>query len=202
MSSYYTIKGTGASKYTEKMSRFLSFAIPVKTAEEAKAIIKEYQNNYHDARHVCWAYMIGPDRSEWQLNDNGEPSGTAGKPILGQINSFGLTNVLVIVVRYFGGIKLGTPGLIAAYREAARLALEEAGSCEMKNMLRLEVIFPYMAQNGVMKVAKSDGVTVVERSFDNVCRIIIEYSDDMSEIIRNKISNVDGAQIGDEKKVE
>lgn len=184
------------------MSRFLSFAIPVKTSEEAKAIIKEYQNNYHDARHVCWAYMLGSDRSEWQLNDNGEPSGTAGKPILGQINSFGLTNVLVIVVRYFGGIKLGTPGLIAAYREAARLALEDAGSCEMKNMFRLEVIFPYMAQNGVMKIAKSEGVTVVERSFDNVCRIIIEYSDDMSEIIRNKISKVEGAQIGDEKKVE
>lgn len=202
MSSYYTIKGAGASKYTEKMSRFLSFAIPVKTAEEAKALIKEYQNSYHDARHVCWAYMIGSLRLEWQLNDNGEPSGTAGKPILGQINSFGLTNVLIIVVRYFGGIKLGTRGLIAAYREAARLALEEAGSREVKNMLQLEITFPYMVQDGVMKIAKSEGVTVKERSFDNVCRIIIEYPEEMSEIIRNRVSKVEGAMPGDEKKVE
>lgn len=124
---YYTIEGAGESQYKEKMSRFLSFAIPVSDAEEAKGEVKRFQNRFHDARHVCWAYMIGPDRLEWQLNDNGEPSGTAGKPILGQINSFELTNVLVIVVRYFGGIKLGTSGLISAYREAARLALEEAG---------------------------------------------------------------------------
>ena len=86
------------------MSRFLSFALPVSSADAAKAEIKEYQNRYHDARHVCWAYMIGPDRKEWQLNDNGEPSGTAGKPILGQINSMELTDVLVVVVRYFGGV--------------------------------------------------------------------------------------------------
>lgn len=131
---YYTIKETGESKYVEKMSRFLSFAIPVQSAEEAKVEVKRFQNKYHDARHVCWAYMIGRDRDEWQLNDNGEPSGTAGKPILGQINSKGVTNVLVVVVRYFGGIKLGTPGLIAAYREAARLALEEAGIKEMCKM--------------------------------------------------------------------
>lgn len=127
MDKYYTIAGAGSSQYKEKMSRFLSFALPVSTAEECRQTVKDYQNKYHDARHVCWAYMLGADRKEWQLNDNGEPSGTAGKPILGQINSMELTDVLVIVVRYFGGIKLGTSGLIAAYREAARLALEEAG---------------------------------------------------------------------------
>ncbi|MDE5869841.1 MAG: YigZ family protein, partial [Muribaculaceae bacterium] len=97
---YYTIKGSGSSQYKEKMSRFLSFAVPVTNAEEAKAEVKKYQNEYHDSRHVCWAYMIGADRMEWQLNDNGEPSGTAGKPILGQINSFNVTDVLIIVVRY------------------------------------------------------------------------------------------------------
>ncbi len=125
------------------MSRFLSFALPVSSADAAKAEIKEYQNRYHDARHVCWAYMIGPDRKEWQLNDNGEPSGTAGKPILGQINSMELTDVLVVVVRYFGGIKLGTSGLISAYREAARLALEEAGRKECRQMRRLGLEFSY-----------------------------------------------------------
>ena len=142
MDIYYTVRGTGSSKYTEKMSRFLSFALPVKTADEAKSLVKKYQNDYHDARHVCWAYMLGPERTQWLLNDNGEPSGTAGKPILGQINSAGLTDVLVIVVRYFGGIKLGTSGLIAAYREAARLALEDAGTKECRQMRRLRVTVP------------------------------------------------------------
>ena len=105
------------------MSKFISFAHPVNTAEEAKEIIKRYQKEYFDARHVCWAYMIGTARTEYQSNDNGEPSGTAGKPILGQINSFELTNVVIVVIRYFGGIKLGTSGLIVAYREAAAEAI-------------------------------------------------------------------------------
>ena len=102
MDIYYTIKGAGESQYREKMSRFLSFALPVCSADEARQLIKDFQNRYHDARHVCWAYMLGPERAEWQVNDNGEPSGTAGRPILGQINSRGLTDVLVVVVRYFG----------------------------------------------------------------------------------------------------
>ena len=105
------------------MSKFLAFAVPVTTAEEAKDVIVQYQKKYHDARHVCWPYMIGAAREEFQSNDNGEPSGTAGKPILGQINSFNLTNIVIVVVRYFGGIKLGTSGLIVAYREAAREAI-------------------------------------------------------------------------------
>ncbi|MDE6007873.1 MAG: YigZ family protein, partial [Muribaculaceae bacterium] len=98
--SYFTISREGAARYTEKMSRFLAFARKVKDGEEARRIVKEFQNEYHDARHVCWAYVIGPERKEWQLNDNGEPSGTAGKPILGQINSRELSDVLVVVVRY------------------------------------------------------------------------------------------------------
>lgn len=164
---YYTIEGAGESQYKEKMSRFLSFAIPVSDAEEAKGEVKRFQNRFHDARHVCWAYMIGPDRLEWQLNDNGEPSGTAGKPILGQINSFELTNVLVIVVRYFGGIKLGTSGLISAYREAARLALEEAGKKELRKMSRLRIVFPYVGADGVMRLVKGNDINIVERTFDN-----------------------------------
>ena len=124
------------------MSRFLSFAIPVSSAAEAKEYIGMYANEYPDARHVCWAYMIGADRKEFLSTDNGEPSGTAGKPILGQINSFNLTNIVIIVVRYFGGIKLGTSGLISAYREAAKLAIEAAEIIEGREMATLTLTFP------------------------------------------------------------
>ena len=115
------------SIYTEKRSKFIAIALPVRTLEEVKEQLDIYQKKYYDARHVCYAYMLGADRKNFRANDNGEPSGTAGKPILGQINSKELTDVLVIVVRYFGGIKLGTSGLIVAYRTAAAQALEEAG---------------------------------------------------------------------------
>ena len=119
--TYLTITAPSEGLYREKMSRFLAFAHPVSSADEAKTIVKDYAKKYFDARHVCWAYMIGAARLEFQSNDNGEPSGTAGKPILGQINSFGLTNIVIIVVRYFGGIKLGTSGLIVADRKSTRL---------------------------------------------------------------------------------
>ncbi len=195
---YYTIKGAGESQYKEKMSRFLSFAIPVRDAEEAKAEVKRFQNRFHDARHVCWAYMIGPDRLEWQLNDNGEPSGTAGKPILGQINSFELTNVLVIVVRYFGGIKLGTSGLIAAYREAARLALEEAGKMELRKMVRINIVFPYVGAEGVMRLVKGNDVNILERTFDNTCGMKLEFPESLKEEISCRLSKIDGVSIIDE----
>lgn len=195
---YYTIKGAGESQYKEKMSRFLSFAIPVADAEEAKVEVKRFQNRFHDARHVCWAYMIGPDRKEWQLNDNGEPSGTAGKPILGQINSFELTNVLVIVVRYFGGIKLGTSGLIAAYREAARLALEEAGKMELRKMVRLKIVFPYVGAQGVMRLVKGNDINILERTFDNTCGMTMEFPESMNDEIAGKLLKIDGVSIIEE----
>ena len=121
--TYLTVARLSEGLYKEKMSKFISFAVPVSTLDEAKEAIARYQKEYYDARHVCWAYMLGAARTEYRVNDNGEPSGTAGKPILGQINSFGLTNVLIVVVRYFGGIKLGTSGLIEAYRAAAADAI-------------------------------------------------------------------------------
>lgn len=187
---FYTISKEGSGIFKEKMSKFLSFALYVENAEEAKVKIREYQNQYHDARHVCWAYMIGPERKEWQLNDNGEPSGTAGKPILGQINSFGLTNVLVIVVRYFGGIKLGTPGLIAAYREAARLALEDAGVEERYKMEKLTVSFPFVSTNEVMKIIKSEDIKVLEKVFDNACRMTLSFREDHAPKIRSRLEKV------------
>lgn len=190
--TYYTIKGTGSGQYKEKMSRFLSFAVPVKTADEAKDTVKRFQNEYHDSRHVCWAYMLGPKRLEWQLNDNGEPSGTAGKPILGQINSAEVTDLVVVVVRYFGGIKLGTSGLIGAYREAARLAIEDAGIKEMHAMKRVCVIFPYMAADGVMRLIKEKDLDVVERTFDNSCTIIMDVREDIEPEIKGKLESLSG----------
>lgn len=186
-------EGTGIFK--EKMSKFLSFAFKVTSAEEAKGIIKRIQNEYHDARHVCWAYMIGPDRKEWQLNDNGEPSGTAGKPILGQINSFNVTNVVVAVVRYFGGIKLGTPGLIAAYREAARLALEDAGTIEMYKTEKVKITFPYVSSNEVMKIVKSEEVVVLEKVFDNACEMTISFREDFAPRIKSMLEKISGLSV-------
>ena len=195
--SFYIIAKEGEGVYKEKMSKFLSFAFMIKNAEEAKAKIKEFQNKYHDARHVCWAYMIGADRDVWQLNDNGEPSGTAGKPILGQINSFGLTDVIVLVVRYFGGIKLGTPGLISAYKEAARLALEDAGKVEAYSMVTFKILFPYSIANEVMKIIKTEQIEIKERSFDNTCSMTLSLRKDHAERIISRILNISGVTSAD-----
>lgn len=189
MDIYYTIERTGSSRYTEKMSRFISFALPVAGPDEAKSLVKEYQNKYHDARHVCWAYMVGPERTVWQLNDNGEPSGTAGKPILGQINSLELTNVLVVVIRYFGGIKLGTSGLISAYREAARLALEDAGRKECRRMCSLALQFGYEEAEKVMRVIKHPDVKIIDKTFDNLCHALIEFPLDLEMEICGRLAN-------------
>lgn len=186
------------------MSRFISFAIPVTTAEEAKEYVAMYANEYHDARHVCWAYMIGSDRKEFLSSDNGEPSGTAGKPILGQINSFGLTNIVIIVVRYFGGIKLGTSGLIAAYREAARLAIEAAEIIEGKDMTTLSFTFPYLAMNDVMKLLKAQNppgaretVRIIEQSFDNTCSITLSLPLDLLPTLSARFSSISGTSLID-----
>lgn len=180
-SRFVTIDHPGESTVREKMSRFLAFALPASSADEAKSIIAAYANRYHDARHVCWAYMIGADRAEYLSSDNGEPSGTAGKPILGQINSLGLTNVVVIVVRYFGGIKLGTSGLIVAYRQAAREALEDAGSKEGCEMSDITLTFGYLAMNDVMKIVKSENLTIVSQQHDNTCRMTLSVPSDSLE---------------------
>lgn len=189
---YYTIDKEGTGKFSEKKSRFLSFAFHVENVEDAKSRIKILQNEYHDARHVCWAYMIGPDRMDWQANDNGEPSGTAGKPILGQINTLGLTDVLVVVVRYFGGIKLGTPGLIAAYRAAAALALEESGIKECVKQKKFTFSFPYLVMNDVMKVVKSTGAQIESQQFDNSCLMTLLIRFDDADNLESRLSDISG----------
>lgn len=192
---YLTIADESKAVYREKMSRFLSFAIPVSSAAEAKEYISLYTNEYHDARHVCWAYMIGADRKEYLSTDNGEPSGTAGKPILGQINSFNLTNILIVVVRYFGGIKLGTSGLIAAYREAARLSLVEAEIIEGREMTTVSLTFPYMSMNPVMQLVKGYGLNIISQDFDNTCAITLSLPVDMHDEIVGRLSAVDGTSV-------
>lgn len=181
------------------MSRFLAFALPVSSVDEARECIALYANEYHDARHVCWAYMVGADRLTYLSSDNGEPSGTAGKPILGQINSLGLTNVVVIVVRYFGGIKLGTSGLITAYREAARLALDDAGTVEGREMTQMSVTFPYLAMNDVMKIIKStsatDAVKITGQEFDNTCTLSLSLPLDIVPVIAARLDAVSGTSL-------
>ncbi|MDE5989017.1 MAG: YigZ family protein [Duncaniella sp.] len=184
------------------MSRFISFAIPVTSAAEAKEYVALYTNEYHDARHVCWAYMLGSGRKEFLSSDNGEPSGTAGKPILGQINSFGLTNILIIVVRYFGGIKLGTSGLIAAYREAARLAIEAAEIIEGRDMTTLGVTFPYLAMNDVMKLVKAQNppngrevVRIIAQEFDNTCSMTLSLPLDLLPELSGRLDAISGTSV-------
>lgn len=195
MAAYFTIASPAQGLYKEKMSKFISFAIPVRSAAEAKAEIERIANDYHDARHVCWAYMTGSARTEYLSSDNGEPSGTAGKPILGQINSFNLTNILIVVVRYFGGIKLGTSGLIVAYRTAAREAIEAAEIVEDKDYCTLSFHFPYIALNDVMKLTRLPGVTVTARNFDNECSMTLTLPDDEREAYTSRLLKIEGLTI-------
>ena len=196
MSDFFkTVKGISQGLYKEKMSKFISFAEPVQSADEAKAVIKKYQNQYHDARHVCWAYMIGTDRSEYLSSDNGEPSGTAGKPILGQINSFELTNIVIVVVRYFGGIKLGTSGLIVAYREAAAEAINAGEILECHEQTTITFTFAYLGMNDVMKVIKSEDLRIVSQDFDNCCTMTIQLDADKAEPLKKRLTDLGGVSI-------
>lgn len=190
--TFYTLDAPAEGLYKEKMSKFISFAVPVSSAVEAKEVVAKYQKEYFDARHVCWAYMIGTARNEFLSNDNGEPSGTAGKPILGQINSFNLTNIVIIVVRYFGGIKLGTSGLIVAYREAAREAILAGNIIECHEMTSITFNFPYLAMNDVMKVVKDPGVKISNQIFDNSCQITVTTRLDNREALANRLLDIDG----------
>ncbi|MBD5229963.1 MAG: YigZ family protein [Bacteroidales bacterium] len=190
--TYLSIAAPSEGVFREKMSKFLAFAHPVTTVGDAKAIIATYQKKYFDARHVCWAYMLGFDRTDFQSNDNGEPSGTAGKPILGQINSFNLTDVVIVVVRYFGGIKLGTSGLIAAYREAARIALDEAEIVERTLMKQIEFTFPYLSMNDVMRTVKQCNLNILSQQFDNACSMTVAVRADDHAAITARLSDIDG----------
>lgn len=194
--SYRTLAHLSEGVYKEKMSKFISFAMPVTTEEEAKAKIDEYRNLYHDARHVCWGFRIGPDGELCRSSDNGEPSGTAGKPITGQCLSFGITNVLIIVVRYFGGIKLGTGGLIAAYREAAAAAITNNLIIEKAVEKNVKIEFDYINMDSVMRLIKDEYITVKERDFDNRCRMTVSVQLAYAESFMAALSKIEGVTAG------
>lgn len=195
---YRTIAAPAEAVYTEKRSKFIAIALPVRTVEEVKTRLEEYQKKYYDARHVCYAYMLGHARTEFRANDNGEPSGTAGKPILGQINSRELTDVLVIVVRYFGGIKLGTSGLIAAYRTAAAEALDASAFVEKTVDDEVEVAFEYPFMNDVMRVVKEEGPTIVSQSYDTDCVMKLRIRRLSMPRLRTRLEKVDTLRFTDE----
>lgn len=189
--TYKTIEGQSESVYTEKRSKFIAIAIPVRTLAEIKQYLEEYQKKYYDARHVCYAYMLGAERKDFRANDNGEPSGTAGKPILGQINSNELTDILVIVVRYFGGIKLGTSGLIVAYRTAAAQAIAEATVIEKTVDQDVTVAFEYPFMNDVMRIVKEESPEILEQSYDMDCFMRLRIHKSLMPRLRSRLEKVE-----------
>ena len=190
LDEYQTIKGEGEGYYTEKRSKFLAFAHHVSTIEEIKELLAGYRKKYYDARHVCYAYMLGAERTEFRANDDGEPSSTAGKPILGQINSNELTDILIVVVRYYGGVNLGTSGLIVAYREVAADAIAH---CEIETRQVEEVFtytFSYPMMNDVMRVVKEMQPRIISQTFENTCEIKLSIRQSEAEQLRNRLAKL------------
>lgn len=188
--TYLTIQDKSEGIYTEKRSKFLAFAHPIETIDEIKDLITDYKKKYYDARHVCYAYMLGPERTDFRVNDDGEPSSTAGKPILGQINSRELTNILVVVIRYFGGVKLGTSGLIVAYREAAAEALSAAAVIEKTIEETVTFTFPYVMMNSVMRVVKELNPRIVEQKYDETCIITLAIKRSMAPMLEERLNKL------------
>lgn len=188
--SYQTVSTIGEGYYTEKRSKFLAWAHHVETVDEVKVLLDGYRKKYYDARHVCYAYMLGAARADFRANDDGEPSSTAGKPILGQINSAELTDVLVVVVRYYGGVNLGTSGLIVAYREASALAIADA---QKETRLVEEVVsydFPYPMMNSVMRVVKDMQPRIVSQTYDNTCQIRLAIRRSLAGQLRQRLAKL------------
>lgn len=179
----------GEGYYTEKRSKFLAFAHHVESIDEVKDIVASYKKKYFDARHVCFAYMLGADRKEFRVNDDGEPSSTAGKPILGQINSHELTNILIVVVRYYGGVNLGTGGLIVAYREASADALAHSVIETRKIEDIIYISFAYPSINAVMKVVKDMSPRIISQKFDNTCEMTLAIRKSESDLLRNRLNS-------------
>jgi uncharacterized YigZ family protein len=187
---YKTIIGTGEGYYTEKRSKFLAFAHHVEDVDTIKQLLAQYRKKYYDARHVCYAYMLGAGREDFRANDDGEPSSTAGKPILGQINSNELTDILIVVVRYYGGVNLGTSGLIVAYREAAADAISH---CEIETRQVEELItysFAYPQMNDVMRIVKEMNPRIVSQTYDNTCEIKLSIRKSEAEQLRSKLAKI------------
>lgn len=197
MDTYLTISAPSQGTYTEKRSKFLALAFPVSSVEEIKMLLAEYQKKFYDARHVCYAYMLGAEREVFRANDNGEPSGTAGKPILGQINSNNLTNILILVVRYFGGIKLGTSGLIVAYRAAAAEAIAAAEIIKKTVDEDVSFSFDYIYMNDVMRIVKEEGPEMVSQGYESDCTMTLRIRRDLMPKLRARLEKVETLKFTD-----
>jgi uncharacterized YigZ family protein len=198
--TYKTIGANSEGVYKEKGSKFLAFAMPVFSIDDVKALIEHYRKTYYDARHVCFAYSLGPLREEYRVSDDGEPSGTAGRPIFGQINAFGLTNILVIVVRYFGGVLLGTGGLVTAYKSAAAIAIGAAEIIEKTIDIDFKVRFEVRFMNDVMRVVKSLGAQVVEQQYEMDCMMQLRIRKDDAGRLTEALRKVENLQFIDDVK--
>ena len=187
---FKTIATTSEGYYTEKRSKFLAFAHHVQTTDEVKDIITQYRKKYYDARQVCYAYMLGAERNDFRANDDGEPSSTAGKPILGQINSNELTDILIVVVRYYGGVNLGTSGLIVAYREAAADAISHATieTRQVEEIIKYTFVYPQM--NDVMRIVKDMTPRIISQTYDNTCEIVLSIRKSEADLLRNKLEKL------------
>lgn len=191
MDTFKTVRETAKGLFTEKKSKFISFAIPVQTVDDVKLEIEKYRKEYYDARHVCWAYMLGSDRNEFRSNDDGEPSGTAGKPILGQINSNELTDILIIVIRYFGGVKLGTSGLIVAYKEAAIEAISNSEIIEKTVDMEISFQFEYPFMNDVMKIVKDLEPAILTQQYDMDCFMSLKIRKGLYDQLISRLEKVE-----------
>ena len=192
---YRTIEADAEALFKEKSSKFLCFAYPVTTEEQIRERLEVLYKKYYDATHHCYAWRLGPQGEQFRANDDGEPSGTAGRPILGQMLSAGVTNCLVVVVRYFGGTKLGVPGLIAAYKEATQEVLSVAEIVERTVDDRITIRFPYIVMNDVMKAVKEEQPQIEEQLFDNLCTMRLRIRRSQSERLVGKLRKVEGAEV-------
>jgi len=188
--SYQSIAGTSKGAYREKASKFISFAIPVASEEEVKKHLTRLRKEYYNANHHCYAYRIGHPEYLYRINDDGEPSGSAGKPIYGQILSRELSDVLVVVIRYFGGTKLGIPGLIHAYKTATQEALDQAKRCTKVLSERYMIRFQYPQMNDVMRIMKQEKAEILSQKFDNDCKIHFSIRKSKSEKLKKRLSNL------------
>ncbi len=192
---FKTIADVAEGYVMEQRSKFIAYAVPVRTPEEVKECVDAYRKQYYDARHVCWAYMLGADRKVFRANDDGEPSSTAGKPILGVINSNELTDVLIVIIRYFGGVKLGTGGLIAAYRTAAQDALEHATIIEKTIDEEITIVFEYPFLNGIMRVVKEESPEIISQQFEMDCEMTLRIRKSEFEKLKSRLLKVETARL-------
>lgn len=195
MDNFKTITAPVETKIVIKKSTFYSFALPIETEEEAEKTLKEFRKRFYDARHICYGYILGADSSISKSSDNGEPSGTAGRPIMGAIMSAGITNILIIVVRYFGGILLGTPGLIAAYKEGATSVIAAAEIIVKTQEMTATIEFDYQVMNNVMKLIKQIGIKVVSNQTDMRCRLQIQSPKSVMESTLPQFEKIESLRI-------